>query len=126
MAKGPTGSFEVPPEMRNVAEQSVVQARQAVDTFMGAAQKALTKWQEQAEAAQAGAKGAGTKVIGFAERNIASSFDFAQKLVRAKDLEEMMRLQAEFVRGQMETLGEQAKELGQDAAAAARPMPPKG
>lgn len=125
MAKGPT-NFEVPPEMRNVAEQSVVQARQAVDSFMSAAQNALSKWQEQAEAAQAGARGAGSKVMGFAERNIASSFDFAQKLVRAKDLEEMMRLQSEFVRSQMETLGEQAKELGQGAAAAARASEPKG
>ncbi len=126
MAKGPTGNFEVPPEMRNVAEQSVLQARQAVDTFMGAAQKALTKWQEQAEAAQAGAKGAGAKVIGYAERNIASSFDFAQRLVRAKDVEEMMRLQSEFVRSQMETLTEQAKELGEGAAAAVRSAQPKG
>ena len=57
MPKGPLGSFEIPSEMRNVAEQSVVQARQAFDGFMSAAQKAVAKLEEQTTAVQAGAKG---------------------------------------------------------------------
>ncbi len=106
--------------MRNMAEQSVVQARQAFDGFMSAAQKAMAQWEHQAAAAQAGAKGAGEKIMDFAERNVSSSFEFAQKLVRAKDVEEMMRLQAEFVRAQMEAMSEQAKELGADMAQSAK------
>ena len=120
MAKSPMGNFEIPAEMRNVAEQSVVQARQAFDGFMSAAQKTLAKLEEQAAVAQDTAKGAGGKVMEFAEQNIASSFEFAQRLVRAKDMEEMMRLQAEFVRSQMETLSAQAKELGQEVVQAAK------
>ncbi|HEX2215893.1 MAG TPA: phasin family protein [Xanthobacteraceae bacterium] len=120
MAKSPMGSFEIPVEMRNVAEQSVVQARQAFDGFMSAAQKALSKWEEQTAVAQAGARDTGERIMGFAEQNVATSFEFAQRLVRAKDVDEMMRLQAEFVRAQMEVLGEQAKELGQGATTAAR------
>ena len=115
MLKNPMGNFEIPAEMRNVAEQSVVQARQAFDGFMNAAQKALEKVEEQTAAAQAGAKGAGEKAMSFAEKNISSSFEFAQRLVRAKDLEEMMRIQSEFARSQMEALSNQAKELGQAA-----------
>lgn len=113
MAKSPMGSFEIPAEMRNVAEHSVVQARQAFDGFMSAAQKGLSKMEQKTAAAQAGAKDAGEKIMGYAEQNVAASFEFAQRLVRAKDLDEMMRIQAEFVRSQMEVLGEQAKELGQ-------------
>ena len=120
MAKSPMGNFEIPAEMRNVAEQSVVQARQAFDGFMSAAQKTLAKIEEQAAVAQDTAKGTGGKVMEFAEQNIASSFEFAQRLVRAKDGEEMMRLQAEFVRSQMETLSSQAKELGQGVVQAAK------
>lgn len=116
MAKGPMGSFEIPQEMRNVAEHSVVQARQAFDGFMSAAQKAVAQWEQQAAAAQAGAKGAGEKIMDFAERNVSTSFEFAQRLVRARDVEEMTRLQAEFIRSQMEALTEQAKELGADVA----------
>ncbi|HEY0441725.1 MAG TPA: phasin [Xanthobacteraceae bacterium] len=126
MAKNPMGNFDIPPEMRNVAEQSVVQARQAFDGFMNAAQKALGKVEEQAAAAQEGVKGAGKKVMSFAEQNVANSFDFAERLVRAKDVEEMMRIQAEFVRSQMETLAGQAKELGQGPAQAAREAPKSG
>lgn len=118
MAKSPLGNFEIPAEMRNVAEQSVVQARQAFDGFMSAAQKAVSKFEEQTAAAQGNAKHAGDKIMGFAEQNVATSFEFAQRLVRARDLEEMMRLQTEFMRSQMEILTEQAKELGQAAQTA--------
>jgi phasin len=120
MAKNPMGSFEIPAEMRNVAEHTVVQARQAFENFIEAAQKAASKWEEQAAAAQAGAKDAGGRVMSFAEQNMARSFDFAQRLTRAKDLEEMMRLQAEFVQSQMATLSEQAKEIGESASQAAK------
>ena len=52
----------------------------------------------------------------FAERNIASSFEFAQKLVRAKDAQEVLALHADYVKSQIAALTEQAKELGKKAA----------
>ncbi|MBN8919343.1 MAG: phasin family protein [Rhizobiales bacterium] len=112
--------FEIPMEMRNAAEHGVVQARQAFDHFMSAAQKALAKVEEQAAVAQAGAKGAGERAIDFAEQNVLTSFDYAQKLVRARDVEEMMRIQAEFVRTQMEALNAQSQELGRSVTQAAQ------
>jgi hypothetical protein len=48
----------------------------------------------------------------FAERNIASSFDFAQKVVRAKGVEDMLKLQGDYIKAQIQALTEQAKELG--------------
>jgi phasin len=120
MIKNPMGNFEIPPEMRNVAEHSVVQARQAFDHFMSAAQKAAAQIESQTAVAKAGAKDAGEKMIEFAERNVTTSFDFAQRLVRAKDLEEMMKLQTEFVRSQMEALAEQAQAIGQGVSQATK------
>lgn len=120
MAKGPTESFEIPGDLRNVAEQSVAQARQAFDGFMHAVHKAASRMEEQAATAQAGAKGAGEKVMSFAERNVAASFDFAERLARAKDVQEMLKLQTEFAQTQMQALTEQARELGQTAANAAK------
>ena len=107
---GPT--FEIPSEMRNFAEQSVGQAKKAFDSYIAAAQKAVSTAETHAANAQAGARTVGEMAMGFAEKNIATSFDFAQKMVRAKDLQEIMRLQAEYVKTQMQTLGEQAKDLG--------------
>jgi len=120
MSKSPMGSFEIPTEMRNMAEQSVVQARQAFDGFMSAAQKAVADTENRAATAQANVKGAGEKMMSFAEQNVSTSFEFAQRLVRAKDVDEMMRLQRDFLNSQMQTLSEQAKELGQAAGQAAK------
>ena len=65
---------------------------------------------------QAGAKEAGELAMRFAERNVASAFEFAEKLVRAKDPQEVAKLHADYARSQMEALSEQAKEMGQKAA----------
>jgi phasin len=108
--------FQIPPEMRAFAEKSVEQAKQAFDGFMTAAHQTVTTLEGQAEAARQGAKDVGEKAIDFAEQNIASSFDFAQKLVRAKDVKEMLELQAAYVKTQMEVLAEQAKELGETSS----------
>jgi phasin len=115
MAKDPISGFEIPAEMRNMAEQSVDQAKKAFDGFMSAAHQAVTAIEGQTTAAQAGAKDVGRKAMSFAEQNVAASFDFAHRLVRAKDPQEVLRLQAEFMKAQMETLTAQAKELGESA-----------
>lgn len=127
MPNDPMWNFDVPTQMRQFAEQSVEQAKKAVDGFMTAAQKAAATVETQAATAQTGAKDMGQKAMSFAEQNIASSFDFAQKLVRAKDIQEVMALQAAFVKAQMQAMSEQAKELGTTATkaamSAAKPRP---
>ena len=107
--------FQIPPEMRAIAEKSVEQAKQAVEGFISAAQRTVSALEGQAETARKGAKDVSGKAMGFVEQNVATSFDFAQKLVRAKDLQEMLELQASYIRTQMEMLAAQAKELGQSA-----------
>jgi phasin len=113
MATHRAEQFQIPPEMRALAEKSVEQAKQAVEGFISAAHRTVSVLEGQAETARKGAKDVGAKAMDFAGQNIASSFDFAQKLVRAKDVEEMLELQASFIRTQMQVLAEQAKELGQ-------------
>ena len=108
--------FEIPPEMRALAEKSVAQAKQAFEGFVDAAQKAVNMAEGQASTARSGAKEVGNLAMNFAEKNMTSAFAFAQKLVQAKDLEEMLKLQSEYVRGQIEVLTEQAKDLGKIAA----------
>jgi phasin len=105
--------FQIPPEMRAIAEKSVEQAKQAVEGFISAAQRTASALEGQAETARKGAKDVGGKAMGFVEQNISTSFEFAQKLVRAKDVQEMLELQASYIRTQMQALSEQAKELGQ-------------
>lgn len=108
--------FAVPPEMRTLAEKSVEQARKAFDGFVSAAEQAASGFDQRAKAARAGAQNVAQKAMTFAEQNVASSFDLAQKLVAAKDVSEVVRLHAEYVRTQMDVLAQQARELGNSAA----------
>jgi phasin len=111
-----TNRFEFPPEMRALAERSVEQARQAFDGFIAAAQQAVGAFEGQAETARRGAKDVTERAMNFAEQNIAGSFDLAQRLLRAKDVEEVLRLQGDYIQKQMQVLSEQARKLGESAA----------
>jgi phasin len=113
-----TDRFEIPPEMRAFAEKSVEQAKQAFDGFISATHNAVSAFEGHAETARKGAKHVTEKAMNFAEQNVAASFEFAQKLLRAKDVQEVLKLQAEFVRTQMQVLAEQARELGESASKA--------
>jgi phasin len=113
MATDRAEQFQIPPEMRALAENSVEQAKQAIEGFISAAHRAVSALEGQAETARKGAKDVREKAMDFAEQNITGSFDLAQKLVRAKDVQEMLELQSAYIKTQMQVLAEQARELGQ-------------
>ena len=111
--------FEIPKEMRQMAEASVEQARKAFDKFMANAQATAGTTEERRATARAGAKEIGTKAVSYAEKNVQASLDYAQSLLQAKDLPEVMKLHSNFVQGQMRSLAEQASEMGQIVSRAA-------
>lgn len=115
MIKGTTPPFEIPAEMRAVAERSVEQAKLAFNNYMQAAQEAVSAFEDRVKASQVGAQGMSKKAMNFAERNVISAFEFAQKVVQAKDIQELVRMQTEFVQSQMQVLSEQIKDLGETA-----------
>lgn len=116
MARESGASFEIPAEMRAFAEKSMEQAKQACESFLAAAQDAVNTTGSQVTTAQSGAKEAGELAMRFAQRNIAASFEFAQKLARAKDPQEVIALHAEYAGSQIAVLSDQAKELRRQAA----------
>jgi phasin len=120
MTIDPMKSFEIPADMRKFAEQSVEQARQAFDGFMSAANKAVSDIEGRTNVARSGVKEVSERAVTFAQRNIASSFDFAQKLVHAKNVQDVMKLQQDYIQEQIRVLNEQAKELGETAGKATR------
>ena len=125
MAKDNSANFEIPPQMRELAEKSMEQAKQAFDSFVAAAQHAVKTVENQAASTQSGAKEVGGLAMRYAERNISSSFEFAQKLMKAKDAAEVLALQRDYVSGQIAVLTDQAKELGKQAAKLAGQGPQK-
>src|SRR3982751_2963267 len=122
MAGGTQGTgrtnFQVPEEMRNMAERSLTQARQAMDNFLGAARRTAETVEQTTDKVQAGAKDMAKKTLSSAEQNIRTSLDYAERLVRAKDLQEAAQIQSEFVRSQVEAMQAQMKEFGSAAQSA--------
>jgi phasin len=114
MAMNPADHFNIPPEMRAFAEKSVEQAKQAFEGFITASQRTVAAFGGQAESARKGALDVGQQAMAFAQRNMTSSFELAEKLVRAKDVEEVLKLQADYIKSQMQVLAEQAKALGEN------------
>jgi phasin len=111
----------VPPDMRKFAEQSVQQAKKAFDDLMTATQRAVSTFEGHASSAQANALEFQRKVVGYSERNVGASLEFAQKLFQAKTPEEAMKLHADYVKAQMAALTQQAQDIAQHAAKAAKP-----
>ena len=105
-------SFEVPNELREFAERSVDQARQAFEGFVGVAHKAVGAVDDAAAATQGNLKSTGAQVLGYAEQNVNAAFELAQKLVKAKDPQEAIALQSDYLKAQLLALQTQAKEIG--------------
>jgi phasin len=55
----------------------------------------------------------------YMHRNVTATFDLGDKLIQAKDMQDALRVQSEFVKEQMRTLTDQAKSMGESAMKAA-------
>src|SRR5262245_29375847 len=111
-----TVNLDMSSEMRDLAQDTFEQAKKAFEGFVTAAQKAVASFEKQASTARAGAKDVRHKAMEFAQNNVASSFDFAQRIVQARDPQDMIKLQAEFFQSQIQALAEQARELSNTVA----------
>lgn len=124
MADNP--SFEIPPELRDLAEKNVEQARAAYGQFMDFLAKAMGAWSGAPAGLELGGfRAVQDKAIAFAKENAERSFSLASELARAKDVQEVLTLQSRFVQTQMQTFGIQAQQLSWLMADAMRDMQPK-
>ena len=87
MAEGDQGTrpmnFQVPEEMRRMAEQSVTQTRQALESFLQAAQRTAESMEQTADTLQTGSKDMAQRTFSAAEQNLRTTLDYAERFVRA-------------------------------------------
>lgn len=112
--------FEIPEQMREFADKSVAQARKAFDDFVDASQKAAASAEEGATIAQTQATQLNRQALEYAEENVSAAMQFAQQLVRAKNLGEVMDMQSQYLKSQMTALGEQTRALSDSVSKSAR------
>ena len=109
-----TPSFEIPPELREMAEKNVEQARAAYGQFMDFMTQAIGAWQGSAPGDTPGL--AGFKVVQ----------DKAVTFAKEKDVQEVLTLQSRYAQTQMQTFGIQAQQLSWLMADALRNLQAKG
>ena len=117
--------FQIPQQLRELAEKSVEQARVAYGQFLDGMAEALRAWSTVPSAAS-GFKVVQEQAIQFAKENSDAGFALASELAKAKDLQEVLRLQSNFAQQQMQSYARQAQELGRLMAEATRSGEPKG
>jgi phasin len=125
MADNP--SFEIPKELRDMAEKNVEQARAAYGQFMDFLTEAMGAWSKTASDVKlTGFKAIQDRAVAFAKENADRSFKLASDLAKAKDIQEVITLQSRYAQSQMQTFGVQAQELSWLMTDAVRDMQPKG
>ena len=118
-----TPSFEIPPELREMAEKNVEQARAAYGQFMDFLTQAMGAWANSPGSAELGGfRAVQERAITFAKENAERSFALASELARAQDVQEVLTLQSRYAQTQMQTFGIQAQQLSWLMADAVRSM----
>ncbi|WP_111417907.1 phasin family protein [Rhodoplanes roseus] len=104
--------FEMPADLRKMTEQSMEQVRSAINSYLQFFQRGVPGMPGMP---MLGGNELSNKVLGYAERNVATAFDFAQSLMAAKDVQEILKMQTEFLQTQMQAMTEQVKDLSETA-----------
>jgi len=92
--------------MRAIAEQNLNQSKAAFESLLTIARNAASGVDQQAAFI--------SDSILFAEETLENTFDFAHKLVRMKEPQELPRIQTEFVNRQARVLAGSGQRIMQD------------
>ncbi len=91
---------------QNPLQDPMKQAAGAMENYFGWLQKAMSSspW---------GNTDLSDKMKSYADKNIAATQAYIQQLSKAKDFQDFMRIQTEFMQTQMNSFSEQAKAFGE-------------
>ena len=120
----PNVPFEVPQQLRDLAERNVEQARAAYGQFMDAMEQATSIWLGSLppNEAMSGFKVVQERAVRFAKQNAEACFTMASELASAKDIPDVFAIQSRFAQTQMQAYALQSQELGRLMVEAAQSM----
>jgi hypothetical protein len=98
-------------KMREMAQTTLDKAKEAVSKYMTESQKLRDKADSGVRATYSTAKEMNDKAVAFAEANVAAGFELAQRLLHAKDPQEMGAVYQNHLKEQMEKMNAQFREL---------------
>jgi hypothetical protein len=93
-------------DLSAIAAQTMEKTRGAMDNYFNFLQKTISYYPW-------GGTELGDKLKSMAERNIAASHEYVRKLSQARDLQDAIQIQTEFIQTQMSSFADQVKDLGE-------------
>jgi hypothetical protein len=99
-------------KMREMAQTTLDKAKEAVSKYMTESQKMREKADSTMRASYSNVKEMNEKAVAFAEANVRTGFELAERLLQAKDPQEMGTIYQSHLKEQMEKMNEQFRELG--------------
>src|SRR5947199_10496598 len=99
-------------KMREMAQTTLDKAKEAVSKYMTESQKLREKADSGVRATYSSAKEMNDKAMSFAEANVAAGFELAQRLLQAKDPQEMGTVYQNHLKEQMERMNAKFRKLG--------------
>jgi hypothetical protein len=99
-------------KMREMAQVTLDKAKDAVSNYMTESQKMRARADAGVRASYSSAQETNEKAVAFAEANLAAGFDLAQRLLQAKDPQEIGAVYQDHLKEQMEKISAQFRELG--------------
>ena len=106
--------FEIPQELRQLAEENVERARKLYLQFMDGVAQTMTVWStSSSDVITPGFNEVRERAVKFAKENADAAFNLAKEVAQAKDLQELLSLQTRYVQAQMRWYADQTQEFGQ-------------
>jgi len=99
-------------KMREMAQTTLDKAKEAVSKYMAESQKLREKADSSVRATYSTAKEMNEKAVAFAEANVQAGFELAERLLQAKNPQEMGTIYQSHLKEQMEKMNAQFRELG--------------
>ena len=99
-------------KMREMAQTTLDKAKDAVAKYMAESQKMREKADKTVRTSYSTAKDMNEKAVAFAEANVRAGFELAERLLQAKDPQEMGAVYQSHLKEQMEKMNAQFSELG--------------
>ncbi len=110
MAENP---FEIPQNMRDLAEQNMKQAHAAYDQLTDFVTKAMGAWMGAmpSNPVASGFKDVQERAVAMAKKNADTAFSVVEQMTKAQNFQEIMTLQTRFAQDQMQNYTAQTQEL---------------
>jgi phasin len=109
----PQSQFEIPQELRQLAEENVERARQLYLQFVDGVEQTMSVWSApHSDVIMPGFNDVRERAAKFAKENADAAFKLAREVANAKDLQELLSLQSRYVQSQMQWYADQTQEFG--------------